>query len=208
MLDEYPIDTDYIGVDEQRADVTAGSTETFDASHTYDRSNDGGTGTERDVKIDAQTVSERDDRGQTRTGFNPFEASEGVLSKSVTRSGKTRSYAEWLMLLQNGYRDTSRKTENMREEEKKFIETATSYLEMSTYQRERVKHIINGMNFRYLGPYPMEAAVLAAISIVANEDDRWVREEETFKRLVTDIDGSMRDIKNVRQLVKQNSSAF
>ncbi len=208
MLDDYPVDDDYIDVEEAQADTSRSNEIRFDASHTFDRSDDGTAGTPRDVEIDAQTISERDDRGQTRTGFNPSEASDGIMSKSVTRDGKEQTFAQWLRTLQDGYRDSSRKEENMREEERKFIETTTSFLGMTEYQSERVKHIIDGMNFRYLGPYPMETAVLATISIVANEDDRWIREEDEYERLVSDIDSSMKDIKNVRQLVKNNSSAF
>lgn len=204
-LDDYPVDDDYIGVEEQAAEVSQSDEYRYDGSHTYDRSDIGMAGTARDVEIDRRDVTDRDDRGGTRTGFNSNEANEGVLSKIVIRDGSVWKYADWLRLLQIGYRDKTRKAENENFDTQSYMEMFTSRLDMTTYQDERVRKIINSIDMSNMAHYPKEVVVLAVISIVANEDDRWIRDERTYKDLVTDLDSSMEDIKNTRRLVKEKS---
>ena len=208
-LEDYPVDDDYIGVEEQAAEIPQTEGEfKLDIAHTYDRSDTAMSGTARDVEIDRRTVTDRDDRGGTRTGFNPSEATESNLSKMVIRDGKKRSKAQWLLLLQQGYRDISmsRAQQNADAETQSYIETFTSAVEMNSYQRDRTEAIVESINMAHMAHYPREVIILATISIVANEDDRWIRDESGFKGLVSDLDASLEDIKNARMLVKGKSS--
>lgn len=206
-LDEYPIDDDYIGVEKRPAAIGQSDEFRYDASHTYDRSDEGASGTARDVEIDQRSVSDHDRRGGTRTGFDPSDVEEGFLTRSVMRDGKLRTYSEWLRLLQHGYRDISlsRAQENADADTQTYIQTFTSVLEMSPYQGDRVTKLVESINMGHMAHYPREIIVLAVISVVANEDDRWIRDEQKFKDLVRDLDGSMEDVKNARRLVKEKS---
>lgn len=204
-LDDYPIDDDYIGVEEAQATVEQSDEYRYDASHTYDRSDDGLAGTERDVEIDRRSVSDRDGRGSTRTGFDANEVDDGPLARTVFREGKKRKYAQWLRTLQNGYRSPRRRQENRLADTNAHLQTFTSVLEMTQFQRERARAIVNSVNMAHMAHYPRELIILATISIVANEDDRWIRDEMAFKDLVRDLDGSMTDVKNARRLVKRKS---
>lgn len=210
-LDDHPIDDDYIDVDKQPADISTHEPTDdelqykFDASHTYDRSNAGVSGDASKVPIDEKRVVDRDDRGGTRTGFLAADVSDGYLSRAVTREGKTQKYAQWLMTLQDGHRAPNRDVDNSKADDRRYSDTFTSALDMTTHQRRRVERIVDSVNMKHMAHYPSEIVILGIISIVANEDDRWVRDEHTFKELVTSLDGSMDDVKNARILVKQKS---
>lgn len=204
-LDNHPIDDDYIGVQEQPAAVEQSDEFRYDASHTYDRSDEGLSGTARDVEIDRRRVSDRDRRGGTRTGFNANEVDDGHLARTVVRDGHRRTYSEWLRMLQNGYRSSRRKGDNESADVQTYIQTFTSFLEMTPYQGDRTTRIVDSINMGHMAHYPREIIVLATLSIVANEDDRWIRDEAGFKELVRDLDSSMEDVKNARILVKNKS---
>jgi hypothetical protein len=56
--------------------------------------------------------------------------------------------------------------------------------------------------------YSSQMVVLAIISIVANEDNWFIRDEDDYRRLLEDTDTSLRDISNIRQLVRDKSDLF
>jgi hypothetical protein len=204
-LTEFPVDGDYIDVETRTATLERSDDYRYDASHTFDRSDEGGTGTARDVEIDRKRVIDRDDRGRTRTGFDPADAEEGEMARTVYREGKKWVYAQWLRTLQNGYRDSDRDIENSSNDRESYVDVFCSRLDMTPYQQKRVQSIVDSVNMKHMAHYPTEIVVMAIISVVANEDDRWIREEDMFKELVRDLDGSMQAIKNARILVKRKS---
>lgn len=212
-LDNYPIDDEYIGVTEQQASTHESDVDDppykYDASHEFDRTDTAMSGTEIDVKFDRKPVSDRDERGGTRTGFNAADA-DGFLGEQIYRNGKYQSRARWLMTLQNGYRDISlsRASQNSEMDRNHIVDTFSSRLDLTTHQHRRVKMVADEANMNEMAHYPIEVVVLAIISIVTNEDDRWIREEDMFKNMVRDVDGSMQGIKNSRNLVKRKSEYF
>lgn len=174
-----------------------------DLSHTFGRMEGDGSGSHSDVQIDARKATERDDRGG-KTGMDTSEAS-GFYDETIVRDGKRRSRAEWLLLLNNGYRSKQRKSENEQADNERWIDTFTSRLDMTEYQTERVKTIIDSVNMKHFGHYTVEMIVLAAITLAAQADGRMIRDERTFHQLVIDTDTSMKTINRIRELLREKS---
>lgn len=205
-LEDYPVDDDYIGVEEEAADVSQSKDGyRLDLSHTYDRSDTAMSGSDIDVKFDRRPVTDRDERGGTRTGFDAGDTTLGRFSDTIIREGKQYTRAKWLRLLNDGYRAPERKAENEQTETDAYLSTFAARLELSDYQANRLEAIIESVAMDEFGPYPKEVIILASMSVVANEDDRWLRDEDAFKQLVSDLDSSMEDVKNARLLVKRKS---
>jgi hypothetical protein len=191
---------------EPENDAPVGSirAESVDHSHRYNRDDDAMSGTAVDVKIDRREISDRDDRGGTRTGFDGTEGGD-FYGKRVYRDGRERNYAQWLRLLHDGYRSNRRKQDNYDADKQRWIDAITAELDVTPHQKRRVEHIVEDINMRYMAFYPTELVILAITSLVVNHDDRWIRNEDQFKHLVMDIDGSMDDVKNARLLVKEKT---
>lgn len=214
--DEYnigkPIDDDYIGVESRRADLSTHeeeddldrspssaqhpdtSTDSVDMSHTFDIGGGSGAASAIDELIDKNAVIENDGRSRTRTFFYPSEA-----------GGWTRKRAKRLAKLQDGHRSPERKEQNRGADRRRWAESFGSKLGMNGYQIERVKHIVGGMNMSHMGYYSSSKIILATITLVANEDDRFIRDEIGFKELMRDVDTDMDELKQMRRLIRNKS---
>lgn len=220
-LTDYDIDDDYIGVDPQRAEITDDEDKyvpqderdvrwpqqpSVDTSHTFGRMEGDGSGNRTDEQIDARTATERDDRGG-ETGMDVSDA-DGYYGERIIREGKQRSRAEWLLLLNNGFRSKERKQENQEADNQRWLDAFTAQLSLTDYQKSRVETIINSVNMAHFGTYTVEIITLGTISLVTQEDNRMIRDERAFKELLVDVNGSLRDIRRVRTLVKEKSDLF
>lgn len=175
-----------------------------DQSYLFNRDDDAMSGTAYDVVIDRRAVSDRDDRGGTRTGMDPNEAG-GYYAQRIIRDGKTRTRASWLNLLQDGYRDKRRAVENSKMDYNGWIDTFCANLDLTPYQKQRVRKIITDVNLNHFGPYTVEMVVLATISLVAEADGRFIRDERAYHKLVMGVDTSLKTIKNIRSLLHEKS---
>lgn len=198
-LDGYPLDADYIGVEKERADVSTtdeqeepevdrseGSAERY---HTFDRSVEWEDRVERDAPV------EHDGRAETRTGFDPREADDSHRWQRLNR-------------LHDG--KGSGKTGINRANRKRKARTLSSKLELTPHQVERSLYVIEdvGRLDRGFAHYSLETILLSVISLVANEDGRWIRDEAMFKRLCRETDTSLADVRNCRQIVRDKTDAM
>lgn len=206
-LADYDIDTDYCDVpDAERASV-AQSPDTSDSLYresppSDDKSWTYGTGdastlagTELDEEIDQNAVIANDGRSDTRTMFYAYDAPTDTRNK-------------WWRLakINDGMYTSQRDTKNKEADNNRWIDTFTRYLGMTPYQTERVRAVIDGTPLQNMGRYSAQESILGAISIVCNEDDRWVRDDPAFERLVADIDSDMYTVRRVRDLLREKST--
>lgn len=199
-LDGYPLDADYIDVEKKRADVSTtdeqeepevdrseGSAERY---HTFDRSVEWEDRVERDAPV------EHDGRAETRTGFDPRES----------KNAKKWRRLNWRQdNPQEG--DTPRLLKARKDRKTK---TLSSKLELTPHQVERSLYVIEdvGRLDRGFAHYSLETILLSVISLVANEDGRWIRDEAMFKRLCRETDTSLADVRNCRQIVRDKTDAM
>jgi hypothetical protein len=212
--DEYgigkPIDDDYIDVDPQRADVssteheeeppierTPSAAERYDLSMRLDASGGNGSAAESDGMIDQNAVYQNDGRSKTETFFYVQDVPK-----------ERRQQFQRLYRLQEGERDSERKELNRRTDRTRTISTFCSQLDMSSYHKDRVEHIMDSINMSHMAHYSSPMVILGIITLVANADDRFIRDETRFKDLVRDVGSDMSDIKNIRRLVRDKSDAL
>ena len=225
-LSGYDIDDEYIDVEPQRSAINideeqrdtppdkrevckpnnVAGEQSVDMSHVFGRMQGDGSQTFGDLQIDARKATERDDRGG-ETGMDVSDAG-GYYSEKIIRDGKQRTRAEWLLLLNNGYRSQSRKQDNQTADNERWIDTFTAQLELTDYQISEVRRIIKSIDMSKFGTYTVEIIVLAAISMVTQQDDRMVRDERKYKKLLVAANGDFRDIRRVRNLIKEKSPLF
>lgn len=210
LKDKYEIDEDYIDPPSERADVSTTeedpdsvdfsevedvpSSEHTDMSYTFMLDGSGLGGTAWDHEIDMNAPQEHDGRARTRTGFDERESDDPRKWKRLSAWQEGRWGDE------SHYPDQGREVDQRR-----FLSMFSSGLDLTTYQRGRVAAVIAELNFGHMAHYSTETIILSIISLVVNEDGRWIRDEEHFKRLVRDVGASPRDIRSCRQLVRRKS---
>lgn len=210
MSDEIdtPIDEDYIDVTRRRADVSSDEEEaesdTFergsrahqnaDMGRTFDMSAGAGAASDIDELIDQNAIVEHDGRAETRTFYYPSEAPEG-------RRRRMARMLRW----QEGERAPERDAQNKEADRFRWVDTFTSELEMTDLQQERVQLVVDEVNMKHMANYSAEKVILGIITLVANEDDRWIREEDGFRGLMTDLDSDLDEIKSIRKLIRTKS---
>jgi hypothetical protein len=219
-LTDYPIDEDYVDPpDKQPADVNVSDDavdsyerdpqflppkKSTDLSHTYGRQAGDGVKDSVSEEIDQRKIPERDDRGGTRTGMDISNV-DGYYKKEIIRSGKLRTRAEWLRMLQDGYRDNYYRDETFKMDNDAWIETFASKLSLTEYQTTRISRIIDSVKLNHFGRRTVEIVVLAAIQYVAGEDNRDVTSEEMFKTLVATTDTSLSEVERTKELLESKS---
>lgn len=175
-------------------DASTGSTEApIDRSHLH------GDGwhdfhTEWDHTID-QGPQEHDGRATTRTGFNPYDSDDPE---------KFKRLLEW----QEDRWDPDHHTQQRYAGARRDMKTFTSQLGMTKYQTERCVEILESVNTKHMAHYTVEIVSLAIISLVANEDNRWIRDEAKFRKLMLDLGATLRDVRKCRRLVKAKSDVI
>lgn len=213
-LSDYPLDRAYttecserrtvasyadLSYDEYQPQGYARNRSTGASEASMDRSYAHGDGwhaghTEWDHRID-EAPQEHDGRADTRTGFDPRDASD---------PDKYRRLVPW----QEGQWDTTRRARNQEADCNRWVSMFSSAMGLSPHQKKRCGAIMDGFNMKFAGTYKTETVVLAAISIVANEDNRWIRDENEYKELLRDVGATLKDIRKCRQLVKKHSDVL
>jgi hypothetical protein len=201
-----PIDDDYIGVEKRRADVSTAedshdddicrsprAAEHADMSHAFDDGDGSGASSRTDELIDDNAIIEHDGRASTRTFFYPEQAAE----QHRDRYYRMLQYQEdkW-----SGMKNAQRRADRMR-----TVGNFCGQLDMSTYHRNRVTEVMDSIEMSHMAHYSSPLVILAIISLVANADGRFIRDETQFRNLMRDIDTSLNELKNVRELVRKKS---
>lgn len=219
-LEEHPIDEDYIDPPRRRADLKrcepseseedvsysphpstrsdasqdiSESIESYDWSHLFHEEEDW------DDIIDAGP-NEQVRAPSTRTVFNIYEAPSD-------REEKWQRLRKWQddMWTKSGQ---SRGQQHSKADKRRTVMALCSSLDVTSYQKERALHIASRLNFKHMAHYSRETVALSIITLVANEDGRWIREEPRFTDIMEDIGTNPKDVRNCRLLVRSKSDSL
>lgn len=102
------------------------------------------------------------------------------------------------------------KQQNRSEWKRRVVSTFASQLDLTTTQKERVKHLVNDiLDINSFGYYSTEQVVLATANVVAREDGRWIEDEKKFRELmdesglVNDGVADLDSLKTLRRMVRE-----
>jgi hypothetical protein len=204
------VDDDYIDVEKRRADLsddgedvdeprehhpsTDGAPRDVNVSHIIHDGSGSGASNGLDELIDEQAVIENDGRSETRTFFYPNEASD-----------EQQQQFERLIRWQDGEGDSQRDVENRKADQRRYVDTFCGYVGASSRVRERVKEICESVNMSHMAYFNSQKIVLAAISLVANEDGWFIRHDERYRDLMTELGLDTSQLKTARQLLRKQS---
>lgn len=205
------VDSDYIDVEKRRARVSTTEAEEEptldrdayadggadmsphgDMSHRFDAGDGSGAASSLEELIDDNAIIENDGRSKTRTFFYPAEADDEQRYSRIIR---------W----QDGEGDPDRDVENRAADRRRAVDTFCGVLDMSGYHKGRVKYVIEDLNMSHMAHYSSPKVILAVISLVANEDGRFIRDEAAFRALMEDVDTSLHELKKVRTLARKKT---
>lgn len=215
--DEYgigkPIDEDYIDVEKRRADVSTDDevaendnmdrsprsaqrpeSPLGDMTHIFDMGSGNGASSKIDELIDQNAVSAHDGRASTRTFFYTSEAPE-----------RTQRKFKRLYRHQEGVGEPQRDVNNRAADRMRTVENFCGFLDMSTYHRERVTYIADGLNMAHMAHYNSDKVILAVISLVANEDDWFIRDNQIYRDLMDSVGTDMKELRRIRDLIRRKS---
>jgi len=90
---------------------------------------------------------------------------------------------------QNSSKYKDRSAQNRIEDQRRWIDSFASQLDMAASQKERIKYlVIDVLNLRSYGPYSSEKIILAVINVVAREQGRFIEDEDGFENLMADVE--------------------
>lgn len=203
------VDEDYIGVEPQRADVSTTqhddnldrspqsadiSTNSVDMSHRFDMQGGSAAASAIDELIDQNAIIENDGRSNTRTFFYPSEAADADQFSRLSRIQE----GQWA-------KDESRDAKNREADRRRWLEGYCARLDMTDYQRRRTEYIESGLNMSHMAYYSSQKIILAIITLVANEDNRFIRDEQMFRDICRDVDTNLNELKQMRKLIRRKS---
>lgn len=198
MTDEYGIrkdvDKDYIDVETRRADVTVSEDEVSeyddDIAYRFDVADGSGASSGVEEMIDQNAVIEHDGRASTRTFFYMEEVPETNREQFKRMLGYQED--KW-----SGMKNQQRKADRMRK-----VHGFCSKLDMTSYQKQRVKHIESDINMKHMASFSSDKVILGIVSIVANEDNRFIRDESDFRDILVDVGSDLDEMKSIRSLIR------
>lgn len=205
MLDDYPIDDDYVDVENEQA-PSRQARDAFDPdyeeddSHFYDYGRGNGSRDQLQDVIDETAVVANDGRSLTRTMFYPWEADD-------------KSWYSKLAKINDGMWDSSRSGKNKKADNDRWIDGFCSVLDSSEYVQSRVEHIIESINLRHMATYSAQQTILATIQLVErqermNRGGKPLENSEAFHDLLDAVESDMEEMAKIRRLVKEKSPEY
>jgi hypothetical protein len=174
----------------------------------FDRGNGNGSRNQDDDWADEVSIFDNEWGSQAATTFNPREAPPGFRDKF-----------EDLYKLQNGKGESNRKTTIRQSHIQNDMEIFMDVMEMPTYQRERVTHIVENLDLssNNFGGTKYEKILLTVCSLVADEalsnsrdpdvNDRLFLTDD-FKQLMRATGMSSSEHRQLRVSVRNKSDYF
>lgn len=161
-------------------------------SHQLARGEGNGSRESIQDKYDSEEYEEKDQRADTRTTFydrdiDRLEVSERRKKRlrRMLRRQEGEDYGEGTI------KDKSRrqrKQQNRSEWKRRVVSTFASQLDLTRAQKERVKYLVKDvLDINTFGYYSTEQVVLATINVVVREDDRWIEDEQKFRKLMVQV---------------------
>lgn len=98
-----------------------------------------------------------------------------------------------------------RTQQNRTEWQRRVVATQAAQLELTPHQKERAKHLIlDVLEINRFAKFSIEEVSLAVISIVANEDGRWIRDEDQYKQLLREVGMSIDGVTRARKMARKH----
>lgn len=210
-LDGYPIDDDYMDVDNDTPSSDVAREQMtrqppppdVDYSHLHDDSSGHGASEWLDDKRDEDAVIENDNRSVTRTFFYP------------TQDNDENDKYKRLLQYNEGMWDEKRATRNNAADDRRWIDGFCSVLESSDYVQDRAQLIVESVNMKEMGPYSSQQVVLAVVMMVEREErirygGTMMMNDERFHTLLQTVrnrtqSDDMTAIRNIASLVRRKS---
>lgn len=145
----------------------------------------------RDRIMDDQAVIEHDGRAKTRTGFDPRDSDD-------PETWQRR------LDIQDGKWNRDENPGRAKAVQKRTAMTWCNALEMTTLQEDRVVWLLERIETNLFGTYSYEDIIIGLITIVANEDGRWIRDEEKFRDICRANDLSMKRVRSIRSKMRED----
>lgn len=174
----------------------------YDKTHLFWAGDGAGSNEAIDDIIDQEAIIENDGRSNTRTFFYPGDA----VYESVERERQFQRLIRWQD--GEGHPSESRAAANFKADMKRTAQTFCSQCEFTPHQTRRVEYVMKDLDVNSYGHYSTEKVILAVMSLVANEDRRLLRDEQTFRDLVDDVGMTMEQVRTVRLMTRQRTDAF
>lgn len=205
-----PVDDDYIDVSAERADISTSeekaendtierrsrASQHADMSHRFYVGKGGGASQQLDDMIDQNAIIEHDGRAQTRTFFRPDEAPKETRQQYKRLIG-------WQEDKWSGMKNAQRKADRDR-----TVSSFRTSLDMNSYHEERITHIMEDLKMSHMAHYSSQKVILAIISLVANEENRFIREEDGFRSLMLEVGSDLDEIKKIRKLIRRKTDTI
>jgi hypothetical protein len=156
-----------------------------------------GAASSLDELIDKNAIIENDGRSDTRTFYYVQDVDEDE-RKRFSRMLK------W----QDGVGDKNRRSANAAADKRRWIDAFGTQLGCTPLQKETAKQITASMNFKYFGNYSSEKVILGIISLVCERDERFIRHEPAFQRLMESVELDQSGLRTCRRMVRERSSQF
>ena len=172
----------------------------YDQTHRFGTGDGSGSNNAIDDIIDKEGIIENDGRSDTRTFFYPEEGEY----ESKDRERQFKRMIRW----QDGEGDSGRAAANFKADMKRTAETFCSAVEFNSYQRERVLHVMEVLDINSYGHYSTEKILLAVMSLVANEDRRLLRDEDSFRELCHSVGMTLEEVRKVRRMTRERTEQF
>lgn len=152
-----------------------------------------GSARQLDAEMDQMAIVEHDGRASTRTFFYPEQAPEHQQSQ----------YRRLIRYQEDAW--SGMKNQQRAADRKRTAENFCGFLGMTPYQKERVKKVTESFSMQTMAYFSSPKVILGIISLVANEDNRWIRDEEVFRELMHNTDTTLEELKTIRRMVRERS---
>lgn len=144
------------------------------------------SGGSAETEFDKESPKDHDGRGDSATTFTPSEADSYDQGK----------WYRFSVLHERGWG----KMNSRRTDVKRDADTICSQFGLTNGQRDRVLQLIESLDQNSI---QQEAIVLAAVSLVANQDDRAIRREDEWSSVVEAYDVSTSSVWTARKRVRE-----
>jgi hypothetical protein len=164
--------------------------------HAFGRRRGSAAASRIDEVIDEEAIVEHDGRADTETFFYPSDASDA-----------NEEQYQRLIRIQEG-KWSGMKNAQRRADRQRTIGNFCGHLELPSSAQQRVEAAEADIDMSTLGPYRSEHAILAIISLVANQYDRFIRDEDAFRELLRDVDLSLDRLRSLRKIVDDRTEVL
>lgn len=168
-----------------------------------DRRPGNGSGQYSDDAFDDENPEDLYQASKAKTTFNSREGGEILRSDGsrISFGRLFRMHHDVHRMTNDGARFAMRKDSQHMSD---LCDIVASQLELTEVQRDRLHQYVEEAPMSQGGPLSTEELVLAASTIAANKDDRWLRREDEYIQLQSDFDIENEQVKKGRQFLREH----